>query len=458
MPSGSTDQPGVVDELDIFSNWPPQFSHLEVAWHDFPSLSNLDQPSVPIEFYVPGTTDAYTQLSDSYLKIKFKVQKLNAEGKIINLQPADKVSVVNNFGHALFDKMELYLNNVLVSNSNSHYSYRNYIELLTSYGKDYISSQATRQLFYKDDAGDFDTMELKSTQKNAQGEDVEVSVNDGFIFRNHLIKSSRECEIEIRPNLSLFLQNRPILNNVNLRLKGFRSTNNFCLLAPNDNTKYVVVITEAIFRVKRIIPSDDILATNEAHLLKNMTARYPINRYIEKQHHIPQGQSSFMWDNIFLNSIPARIVTFQIESSALSGDIIKNPYKLNHFKINKFNILKDGVCVTGQKNPLYFNFERGLYLDGYTSLFRSTDTNFKDLGIIIDRHDYASDSYFMVITDLSRDGSGGLKDWVDLTYSGSLRLEMSYNVPIPSPTTIYILAYQKRTIDINSDRDIITNF
>ena len=85
---------------------------------------------------------------------------------------------VNVFLHSLFSQVDMTLNGTVVTAANNMYPYRSYIETLLSYGSDAKRSQLTSELFYKDDAGRFDTLEMDG-----------ANANSGFVKRNVLIRA-----------------------------------------------------------------------------------------------------------------------------------------------------------------------------------------------------------------------------------------------------------------------------
>ena len=64
-----------------------------------------------------------TDLSQSYLYVKFKIIK--ADGH--DLEADSNVAPVNNFLHSIFNSVDLYLNNKLISSHSGTYPYRPYI-------------------------------------------------------------------------------------------------------------------------------------------------------------------------------------------------------------------------------------------------------------------------------------------------------------------------------------------
>ena len=84
--------------------------------------------------------------------VRAKVTK--ADGR--DLDPNEKVGVVNNFLHSLFKQVDVYLKEKQLKQAMGTCSYRSYLETLLKYGPSTKESQLTAALFYKDMAGKFD--------------------------------------------------------------------------------------------------------------------------------------------------------------------------------------------------------------------------------------------------------------------------------------------------------------
>ena len=111
---------------------PTDHDHARLAMDGLPSYRFLGQLSRTKEFVVPSHTEYYTDLSQSYLYLKCRV--LIAEGT--NLEAAKKVSPVNNFFHSMFNSVDWYVNNKMVTSNMNTKPYRGYLEILFSYGSD----------------------------------------------------------------------------------------------------------------------------------------------------------------------------------------------------------------------------------------------------------------------------------------------------------------------------------
>ena len=81
---------------------------------------------------VPDHTEYYTDLSQTYLYLKFRILRSNGT----NLEADKKVAPINNFFHSMFSGIDLYLNNKLVTSNMDTYPFRAYIENLVLFGSD----------------------------------------------------------------------------------------------------------------------------------------------------------------------------------------------------------------------------------------------------------------------------------------------------------------------------------
>ena len=91
------------------------------------------------------------------------------------------VAPVNNWLDALWLKIDVTLNGTSLCSSSHHYPFRAYIETLANYGSDKKSGQLTTSLWYKDQAGTFDT--------------IADAANTGYAARKALIAHSQKVSM-----------------------------------------------------------------------------------------------------------------------------------------------------------------------------------------------------------------------------------------------------------------------
>ena len=108
----------------------------------------------PIEFYVRGIPGKYWDLNNSKIEIKGKITK--ADGGILAAGDKNLVAASNKLLHTLFQTVELEVNDKLVTDPNTSYPYRAYIEALVNTSKNRFDTRMKCQRWEKDTAGKFD--------------------------------------------------------------------------------------------------------------------------------------------------------------------------------------------------------------------------------------------------------------------------------------------------------------
>ena len=139
-------------ELDIF-NLPSTQTSIESSsfLHYEPVSSFSDDGDAPIDFVIPSAIEHYIDLAHTMLYVKARIQP-NEETPAENL----KVAPVNNLLHSVFNQIDVFLNQKLVSPPNNAYPYTVYIESLLNYSPIAKESHLMAGLCYDDTAGLFE--------------------------------------------------------------------------------------------------------------------------------------------------------------------------------------------------------------------------------------------------------------------------------------------------------------
>ena len=296
---------GAKSELDLFAV--PPTSIEDGRWVVHQPLTSLDSGG-PIEFVIPGTGDAYLDLANTYLLIRAKVVR----GVGTDLAADTPVAPVNNWLHSLFSQVDVYLNDTLVTPSSNTYPFRAYVDTVLSYGDEAKNTQLTSQLWYKDTAGHMDAT-------NVDGG------NTGLVERRRYIAESRIVEMMGRLHVDLFLQDRFLLNGVSVKIRLVRSKDAFSLMAGGQNPDYKVLIVDAVLFARKAVLSPTV---QMAHIkaLEKGTAKYPIRPVDCKVYSIPQGAMSHTHENLFLGTLPKRLILWCIDNDAYNGEFSKKKH------------------------------------------------------------------------------------------------------------------------------------
>lgn len=199
----------IKNELDLFASRLTQSTIQSQKWSDIRPISSVNEQN-PITFQIPGHDDDFLD-PIFYLKVNLRIKSGDRSPL-----PADSlVAPVNCFGHALFRRIDLKLQDTLVSSSTDNYAYRGYIEKLLNFGDGAKKTQLGAELFYKDSAGRFD--ELDKT-------------NEGYKARKNIVKQSRNCNLFVRIASDIANQPKLIPNLVDVSVTLHQNTNAFRLM------------------------------------------------------------------------------------------------------------------------------------------------------------------------------------------------------------------------------------
>ena len=422
---------GVKSELDLFAVPPTQTSIEHGGWIEHQPITSLDSGG-PIEFVVPGAGDAYIDLANTYLLVRAKVVR----GVGTDIADDTPVAPVNNWLHSLFSQVDVHLNDTLVTPSSNTYPFRAYVETLLSYGAEAKKTQLTSQLWYKDTAG-----HMEATQENGG--------NAGLMERRRHIAGSRVVEMMGRLHVDLFMQDRFLINGVTVKIRLVRSKDAFSLMAGGVNPDYKVRIVDAVLFVRKAVLSPTV-AMAHIRALEKGTAKYPLRPVDCKVYSIAQGSMSSTHENLFLGTLPKRIILWCVDNDALNGAFGKNPFHAKNNAINFLAVYVDGRQVPAK--PLQPNFETGQYVRSYVNLFSATGKQGQDEGNELTRDDFGN-GYAFFGFDLTPDACDG--GCFHLVQKGNLRIEIHFAVPLVQTVNVVVYGESEAVLEIDKGRNII---
>ncbi|KAI0228029.1 hypothetical protein LSAT2_021517, partial [Lamellibrachia satsuma] len=420
-------------ELDLFTVPPTQncISDSHVVEHQ--PTASLDSGG-PIEFLIPGSGDDYLDLANTMLHVQAKVTRANGHA----IDADESVGPVNNWLHSLWSQVDLYLNGTLVTSSSNTYAFRAYIETLLSYGADAKSTQLTNQLWYKDTASRMNAIELAAGP----------APNHGFVTRREYITRSRVVDMMGRLHLDMFMQDKFLINGVDVKIRLVRSKPSFALMALGANDYKITIVNASLFVKKATLNP----AVQVAHIkaLEKNTVKYPLRPVDCKVYSIPAGALSHTHENLFLGTLPKRLVLCCIDNDAYNGAYDKNPFHAKNNTIGFHSVYVDGRQIPAK--PFQPNFAENLFARSYASLFTSTGKIWQDEGNGLTRDDYR-DGYTFFCFDLTPDQCDG--PCFHLVQKGNLRIEFHFREALR--TTVNVVAYAEfeSVLEIDKNRNII---
>ena len=446
---------------------PPTQQSLERGrWIDYAPLSSVENPDSAITYLIAGT-DEYIDLSKTILTV---TGKITAEGgATLGGGTQSSVAPVNNFLHSLFKQVDVYLNGKQVTPAMGTYAYRAYIETLLNYDVSAKKSQLTSALYYKDTATKMDVVGSLPKTKEISGTTVRVpgTGNQGFAKRSEFIRNGKQFVLSGPIFSDIFMNDRLLLNMVDLKVVLNRSNPKFCLMDMSTGTtvKPEVKLTKVILKIRKV-KVDQSVSDGIERMLKQTPALYPIRRVECKILTVPENLPNIRQDNIFSGIIPKTFVVGFVNVDAASGTYNTNPYNFAHFGVTSVSLTANGEEIPFKQLTLTYPKDLNGVIDttagkdaeldfdeAYNTLFSGTGKIYSNAGLDIDRDDYPG-GYALYAFDLTPDMCNNT-DYFNTVQRGSLSLALTFRKATGHPLAMVCYGDFENVIRIDSERNAI---
>lgn len=421
---------GIPEALQLFDLPKTQVAVSDVMYQEIRPISQVTDGS-PIEFRINSSNSAdYIDLKGSQLYVKLRVLK----GDGSNLKTGDKVGPVNLFLQSLFSSSEVTLQNKTSVTCNNN-PYTAIITTLLNLDRSTKLSQTTSQLFIKDDAD--------------HPEDPDPSgTNNGLYERSKYIADSKVLDLQGPVFHDFFQLPRYMINQVDVKLKLYRTSSSFSLLSGEATPNYKIDIMDIYLLARKVkVTPSVIYGHNE--MLKHTNAKYFYPKTDTRMQSVPSGSTTFHWENLFQGQKPSKVVIGFVKSVSTSGNFVTNPFDFLNCNISSICLYADGMPVMG--NPLKLDFNHGSVIArAYTNLFILTNKWNKNEGNDISREQFVRGS-----TLFAFDLDPFFSDFLPLLTTGSIKLEVQFAKPLTETLACIVLQNSIGYFEISINRDVI---
>ena len=437
----------VSDALDLFSD--PQ---KEIAFESGRSIFITPKGQLlsegPHTFQIDTAGANFYKLNISTIYGQCKITK--QDGSNI---PLDKeFSVVNMFPASLYKSVDMEIDNVLVSPLNStNQHYKTYIDTLLSYSSDARRTHLKSCMFIgetgvNDDVATNTT--LGAYTAAAPAADGRPAVPESraigtsaYAKRYEIVKGSRTFDWTLPLNLDFMCTDRLFPPGKPITLRFARNNDAFSIITPTSNDEtYKVQFVKLILEV-RMITLDPTVQNSLIQRLTKEPCTFPICKTEIKNYDLPQGNISFNESSLFSGVLPKSIILCMVKSAAYQGQYKSNGYNFEPFDNNYCQLEVNGEAVPGL--PYTPNFDQGLFLREYYSLYRNIGIHRRNEGCFVTPENFASSCYFLA-WDLSPNLDNSFVS--HRPQSGNIKLSMTFAKSLPTPVTL--LAYASWDIRI----------
>jgi hypothetical protein len=326
------------------------------------------------------------------------------------------------------------------------YGYRALIETMLNYGSEAKNTWLKNAFYYHDTAEAIGASSPGSTLTNL-----------GLVSRYELTKDSKEVDLICKPHADLFMQNRPLIPNVDIRIKFIRASPEFSLMAEQeDPNKYIIKIVSASLIVRYIEPTSSIMVMHNKALMHGTTCKYPLHRCEVTTYCIPQGVMTHSRSVAISGQLPVRVIIGLIRNDALNGAYHLNPFEFRPYFLSHLNLIISGRSLMAMPLKPQFNdtANDSQYSRAYNTLFSGTDKGFHDCGNMISKKDYIS-GYTFYAFKLSEDFGD---DYFGMKKEGNVQIDIHFSRA--AAYTFNVVLYQEflNILDIDKNRAIAFDY
>lgn len=214
----------------------------------YPVFNISDSPI--LEFYIPGSSTHYTDLSNIFLAIRAKCT--NKDGTKLATDSA--TCPANTPFSTMFQNLEVLIQNVGTCSGSGNYAYTAMIEKIINNNLQSVNTKMRTEHMYR---------ETSATAVDA--------LNNAYVNLKKIAQGGDwECYSVI--SHPLFSQIRMLPPNISVRIRLRRSPNTFCMLStlPAGNAAFTdqLVIIDSFLDVKRVVVNSKIQQMHESILSK----------------------------------------------------------------------------------------------------------------------------------------------------------------------------------------------
>ena len=413
----------------------------------YPLTTDLNHDG-PLEFLIPNASTDFIDLANMTLYLKLKVTKEDKSDIGNNAQ----VGPINNLFHSLFKDVKVRLgkdSDTLITASLPNYGYRAYLENLLSFGRGVKENQLNQQVLWeKDTADEFDSTQAKAT---GEGDNAVPITNKGLGERAKRIAGSHEFELQSRLHVDLCLQDRYLIDAVDVRIQLEKQQPKFYLMW-RGNDRFMVEFVRAYIEVPFVTLSPTTY-TRIAQQLQTTNAKYPLKRAVVKDVIIPYRRRLHVLDNLFINEVlPKRLIVGIVENNAYDGSKDKNPFKFAHHNLEYIKLTKNGDLV----DEYEMDFANKQATTPYLDLMKRVGVLNGKEDLDLTFNDYIK-GYTLYCFDLTNDHGADQANFHPKS-AGNLCLELRFEQAPQNSLNLLIFAEYDNVLEIDANRQILVDW
>ena len=404
------------------------------------------QDEAPVTFEIEKD-ECYADASEFVIKTVVEIQGEN--GSLHGKQFTDgtsagtleKVGVINNLSHSLWEQIVLHINDTKVTESSNNYAYKAMLETLPSY--DDVDEKSVLCLScFKKDHGNI-TAEFPTA----------THANRGLVERSRYFEDGKRVTLITRPRIDFCQQPHYIPDQSKILLKLTPNKSSFVLMSDKNDAKYHLKIHSCTLLVRRIkLVKATKLALQTTIESNHQVIRYPLHHVKIKSELLTFGSSNFEFDNQFFGHIPISLTMCTVENRSMYGVFKENPFHFKHNNLESLTVSVDSDTLIRSD----FDFHNGNCVETYDTLMRSTGQYKCGLSMLVDYHDFGNGTMILVF-DLTVRGECNSEQFT-VEKLGNLHINLKYKNALTETNNLILYREFDGMLTTDADRNVFTDY
>ena len=423
---------GVISEVQLHSMPVVNLSTVSNIEIEKPTVNAIDELGQQFEIYFPPS-DKYIDLREAQLYIEYMIKGTDGN----QIKEADVASPVCNFFHALFESVQMQINNAKVTSNMEDYNYKAYIQALLNTSKGWKENfLSSTSMFVLDKATKFDVL---------------TNDNTGFAARRKEAAVAGYKTLTGRLALDMADQGKYLPKNTGIRFVFTRSKPSFYMLQ-TAGLGFQAYLKNARMTLRGVEVTPQVAKQNVINLEKLGPYNFDINRRKISQYTLNPGSGEYKVNSTDGIQIPERMIIGLVDKKAASGNDALNPYNFKAFDLTEFNLI-----VNDRKITYEGDFKGGDVTGAFHKFFVETGlyTLEKDVGI--NRDLYKEGCTFFAF-DLSPDRAIEDIHRKNLIKSGNLQFHLKFKTDLTSSVAMIVFSQYDNLVNIDEVGNVTTDY
>ena len=426
--------------LDLFSVLPTSVGEKSGREREIPTVHPLTSEG-PFEFQLQS--QYAVDLSRSYVYCKFRIfteqglphpatkRVQQKDGTFADIE-AERVAPAQGLAKAIFSHATVTVNGVTVEDV-PLFHFKSFLEY------EYTANQKQKEQLER------------NLMYSTLDDGLEDDTNDGYIERAGWLKGGQVGEMQFRPALALFQQEKVWPRSTDLRIRFDRNPDSMlleCYDAAQGGMKFKLHIDDMRLLVREVDLEEQANESIERALQAGNNILYNLRPVEMRSFHLAAGRQEF--ESVLTNTprIPLRCLICFVPNKNFQGDLQTSLFRFVPGGVGNISLMIGGAPV-GYASSVPIDWANNLYMRVYQAHIDALGMKNDWSGVTFEQFGKFRALYCWEISPNSED------DCMSLAEPGILSVKINFAAPLPEP--LMMVAYLESTsvIQVTSTRNVI---